>query len=72
MNYVKNIERRPGQDVGYNNDEIKFTDEIVTYIINSYTNEAGVRKVKEKIVEIETIKETPVYIDQIVEDEVEC
>jgi ATP-dependent Lon protease len=39
-------------DVGYNNDEIKFTDEIVTYIINSYTNEAGVRKVKEKIVEI--------------------
>lgn len=39
-------------DVGYNVDEIKFTDEIVTYIINSFTNEAGVRKVKEKIVEI--------------------
>lgn len=39
-------------DVGYNTDEIKFTDEIVTYIINSFTNEAGVRKVKEKIVEI--------------------
>lgn len=39
-------------DVGYNTDEIKFTDIIVTYIINSFTNEAGVRKVKEKIVEI--------------------
>lgn len=39
-------------DVGYNDEEIKFTDDIITYIINSFTNEAGVRKVKEKIVEI--------------------
>lgn len=39
-------------DVGYDANEIQFSDTIITYIINNFTNEAGVRKVKEKIVEI--------------------
>ena len=40
------------KDVGFNNNEILFSDEILEYIINTYTYEAGVRKVKEKLVEI--------------------
>jgi hypothetical protein len=40
------------KEVGFNKDEIIFTDDIITYLIESYTYEAGVRKIKEKIVEI--------------------
>ena len=40
------------KDIGFNKDEIIFSDDILKYIINTFTNEAGVRKVKEKIVEI--------------------
>jgi ATP-dependent Lon protease len=40
------------KDVGFNCNELIFTDEILIYIINTFTNEAGVRKIKEKIVEI--------------------
>ena len=39
-------------DVGFNTNEVQFTDEIITYLIETYTNEAGVRKIKEKMVEI--------------------
>lgn len=40
------------KDVGFNNTEIVFSDDIIEYIINTYTYEAGVRKIKEKLVEI--------------------
>jgi ATP-dependent Lon protease len=40
------------KDVGFNKDEIIFNDDIIKHLINTYTNEAGVRKIKEKIVEI--------------------
>lgn len=40
------------KDIGYNSNEIIFNDEIITFIIETYTNEAGVRKIKEKIIEI--------------------
>jgi ATP-dependent Lon protease len=40
------------KDVGFNKNEIIFTPEIITYLIETFTNEAGVRKIKEKIVEI--------------------
>ena len=36
----------------FNIAELKFTDEILTYIILHYTNEAGVRKLKEILFEI--------------------
>jgi hypothetical protein len=39
-------------DVGYNNNDIKFTNDDIIYIIDTYTYEAGVRKLKEKLVEI--------------------
>jgi hypothetical protein len=39
-------------DVGFNCNEIIFSDDIITFMIETYTNEAGVRKIKEKIVEI--------------------
>lgn len=39
-------------DVGFDKTEMIFTPEIITYLIDTYTNEAGVRKIKEKIVEI--------------------
>lgn len=39
-------------DVGFYNDELLFSDEIIEFLINTYTNEAGVRKIKEKLVEI--------------------
>jgi len=38
--------------VGYSNDSIKFSDEVIEYIITNYTYEAGVRKIKEKVYEI--------------------
>ena len=40
------------KDVGFNKSEIIMSESIIKYIIETYTNEAGVRKVKEKIVEI--------------------
>ncbi len=40
------------KDVGFHKDEILFGTDIIKYIVETYTNEAGVRKVKEKIVEI--------------------
>ena len=40
------------KEVGFNKDEIIFSDKLIKYLIETYTNEAGVRKIKEKIVEI--------------------
>ncbi len=40
------------KDVGFNIDEIIIDDDNIKYMIETYTNEAGVRKIKEKIVEI--------------------
>jgi len=40
------------KEIGFNTDEIIFNEEIITYLIETYTNEAGVRKIKEKIIEI--------------------
>ena len=40
------------KEVGFNRDEIIISDELITKLIETYTNEAGVRKIKEKIVEI--------------------
>ena len=40
------------KDVGFTNNELIFTKEIIEYLINTYTNEAGVRKIKEKLIEI--------------------
>jgi ATP-dependent Lon protease len=40
------------KDVGFNSSEILFGVNIITYLINTYTNEAGVRKIKEKLVDI--------------------
>ena len=40
------------KDVGFSKNEIIFTDPIIKHIIETYTLEAGVRKLKEKIVEL--------------------
>jgi len=40
------------KDVGFNNNELIFSDELIKHLIDTYTNEAGVRKIKEKIIEI--------------------
>ncbi len=40
------------KEVGFNNDEIILDEQMIKYLIETYTNEAGVRKIKEKIVEI--------------------
>ena len=40
------------KDVGFSKDEIIFSDSIITFIIERYTHEAGVRKIKEKLVDI--------------------
>ena len=40
------------KDIGFNNNEIIMSDEIIKYLINTYTNEAGVRKIKEIIIDI--------------------
>ena len=40
------------QEVGFDKSEIIFPDELMRFIIETYTNEAGVRKIKEKIYEI--------------------
>ena len=38
--------------VGYKKNDITLSDEVVRYIIQNYTNEAGVRKLREKLFEI--------------------
>ena len=40
------------KDVGFSLNELIFEDHIIEHLINTYTNEAGVRKIKEKLVEI--------------------
>ena len=40
------------KEVGFCKDEIIFNDDIIRHLIETYTNEAGVRKIKEKIVAI--------------------
>jgi ATP-dependent Lon protease len=40
------------KDIGFNKHEIMISDNIITFLIDTYTNEAGVRKIKEKLVEI--------------------
>ena len=40
------------KDVGFSQNELIFEDHIIEHLINTYTNEAGVRKIKEKLVEI--------------------
>jgi len=40
------------KEIGYNNNEIVFSEEIIKFIIKIYTHEAGVRKIKEKLMEI--------------------
>jgi ATP-dependent Lon protease len=40
------------KEVGFNKDEIIINNDVIKYLIETYTNEAGVRKIKEKIVEI--------------------
>ena len=40
------------KDVGFSKNEIIFNDTIIKYMIDTFTNEAGVRKIKEKFVEI--------------------
>jgi endopeptidase La len=39
-------------DLGYNKEDLLITDDDIIYIIETYTYEAGVRKLKEKLVEI--------------------
>jgi len=40
------------KEVGFNKNEIIFSNELIKNLIETYTNEAGVRKIKEKVVEI--------------------
>jgi len=40
------------KDVGFSKNEIIFNEEIIKYLIGTFTNEAGVRKIKEKLVDI--------------------
>ena len=40
------------KEVGFNKEEILLDEDMIKFIIETYTNEAGVRKIKEKIVEI--------------------
>ena len=39
-------------NIGYSKENILFDDDVIAYIIDNYTYEAGVRKIKEKIFEI--------------------
>jgi ATP-dependent Lon protease len=40
------------KEIGFNTEEIIIKDELIKTLIDTYTNEAGVRKIKEKIVEL--------------------
>jgi ATP-dependent Lon protease len=39
-------------DIGFSNNEILISDDIIKFIVETYTLEAGVRKLKEKIIEL--------------------
>jgi endopeptidase La len=54
------------KDMGYNTGDINIVDDDIVYIIDSYTYEAGVRKLKEKLVEIFRI----VNLERIYEDKI--
>ena len=54
------------KDMGYNVGDINISDEDIVYVIDSYTYEAGVRKLKEKLIEIFRI----VNLERIYEDEI--
>ena len=55
------------KDVGFSSNEIIFTESIIKYIIETYTLEAGVRKLKEKIVElVREINLQQLYDDTII------
>jgi ATP-dependent Lon protease len=40
------------KDIGFNRNEIIISNDVIKHIIETYTHEAGVRKIKEKIVEL--------------------
>jgi len=40
------------KEVGFNRNEIIISDDLIKHLIETYTNEAGIRKIKEKMVEI--------------------
>ena len=40
------------KEVGFAKNELILSDKIIEFLINTYTNEAGVRKIKEKLIEI--------------------
>jgi ATP-dependent Lon protease len=40
------------KEVGLDKDEVVFSNEMIQFLIETYTNEAGVRKIKEKVQEI--------------------
>ena len=54
------------QDLGYNKNDIIINDNDIIYIIDTYTYEAGVRKLKEKILEIFRI----INLEKIYEDNI--
>ena len=55
------------KEIGFGNDEIIIEDNVVKYLIETYTLEPGVRKIKEKIVEIiREINLNRFYSDDIV------
>ncbi len=40
------------KEVGFSKNDLIFDNDIIEWIINTYTNEAGIRKIKEKLLEI--------------------
>ena len=40
------------KEVGFSKNEISISDDIIKFLITTYTHEAGVRKIKEKLIEI--------------------
>lgn len=54
-------------DLGYNNEDLIITDDNIVYIIDTYTYEAGVRKLKEKLVEIFRM----INLERIYDDNIE-
>ena len=40
------------KSIGYNNNDVKFTDDVLQFIIDNYTYEGGVRRLKESVHEI--------------------
>ena len=53
INICKNfIIPKISKEIGIGNENIVFTQETISYIIDIYTDESGVRKLKQKITEI--------------------